>query len=97
MKNIILTKDNLLERGWTVNSHWHFCGADEIVKHMLFVCTPAKFLICSFGMFMPPESLGDMMGIWIDPSQHHKGKLSSMDVQQCAGLSVKQGMMLDSI
>jgi hypothetical protein len=94
MKKIILTKDNLLKRGWTENSHCHFCGADETVIYMLFVCTVAKFLwqtvICSFGMVMSLESLSDIMGIQIDPSQHHKGKMSSVDVQQCAGLSVKQ-------
>ena len=26
LKNIILTKDNLVKRGWTGNEHCHFCS-----------------------------------------------------------------------
>jgi hypothetical protein len=36
LKNSILTKDNLLTRGWTGNELCHFYTQQETVDHLLF-------------------------------------------------------------
>jgi hypothetical protein len=69
-KNCILTKDNLMRRGWTRNSQCHFCSSEENMNYLLFNCTFARFVwqmvICAFGFVRPPESANDMLGEWIN-------------------------------
>jgi hypothetical protein len=42
LKNSILTKDNLLKRGWIGNDQCDFCSEKEIINHLLFGCGLAK-------------------------------------------------------
>jgi hypothetical protein len=42
LKNSILTKDNLLKRGWTGNEQCQFCCEKETMNHLLFGCGLAK-------------------------------------------------------
>lgn len=69
IKNRILTKDNLLKRGWTGDAHCHFCPAAETVDHFLFACPLARFVLtvvmCAFGLSTAPNSANDLMGNWI--------------------------------
>jgi hypothetical protein len=69
LKNCILTKDNLMRRGWTGNSQCHLCSSEENMSHLLFECTFVRFvwqmLVCAFGFVRPPESAADMLGVWI--------------------------------
>lgn len=69
LKNSILTKDNLLRRGWTGDEHCHFCAAVETTDHLLFSCSLARLIwqvvVCAFGFVRPPESTTDMLGAWL--------------------------------
>ncbi|KAG8045329.1 hypothetical protein GUJ93_ZPchr0008g13376 [Zizania palustris] len=45
LKNKILTKDNLLKRGWKGGSkNCFFCGKDEFVQHLFFDCVVIRFV-----------------------------------------------------
>ena len=37
-QNIILTKVNLIKRGWQGDITCHFCGGDETVDHLFVSC-----------------------------------------------------------
>ncbi|KAG8086542.1 hypothetical protein GUJ93_ZPchr0010g7976 [Zizania palustris] len=44
-RNKILTKDNLLKKGWKGGSkQCFFCGSDETVQHLFLECVVAKFI-----------------------------------------------------
>lgn len=36
IKKSILTKDNLIKRGWTKNEECHFCSGKESIDHLMF-------------------------------------------------------------
>jgi hypothetical protein len=42
MRNNILTKDNLLKRGWHGDDTCHICGMKESVNHLLLNCSVAR-------------------------------------------------------
>ena len=69
--NNILTKDNLVRRGWTGNEERHFGGAKESIDHLFFECVVAKLIwhvvTCAFGLPSIPANLSDLMGNWIKP------------------------------
>jgi hypothetical protein len=52
IKCSVLTKDNLLRRGWTGDPHCHFCSKNESIDHLLFSCALAKLIwqviMCTF-------------------------------------------------
>jgi hypothetical protein len=52
IKCSVLTKDNLLRRGWTGDPHCHFCSKNESIDHLLFSCALAKLIwqviMCAF-------------------------------------------------
>jgi hypothetical protein len=66
IKCSVLTKDNLLRRGWTGDSHCHFCSKTESIDHLLFTCALAKLIwkviICAFQLVRPPENTSDLFG-----------------------------------
>lgn len=43
-KNSILTRDNLLHRGWKGPKECVFCGSDESIDHFFLTCPVAKFV-----------------------------------------------------
>lgn len=69
LKNI-LTKDNLVIRGWTRNEECQFCGAKGSIDHLFFECAVAKLtshvVSRAFGRPSIPANLFDLMGnsIW---------------------------------
>jgi hypothetical protein len=69
LKNSILTKDNLLKRGWTGNDQCQFCGGKETIQHLLFSCGLAKLVwqvvLCAFHLARPQENVEDLFGAWI--------------------------------
>lgn len=69
LKNSIMTKDNLLRRGWTGSEQCHFCSGDETVDHLLFQCALAKLIwqtvVCVMGFARAPVGAADMAGEWI--------------------------------
>lgn len=68
LKNSILTKDNLLRRGWAGCEQCHFCLAKETVDHLFFRCTAARFIwqvvICALGITRAPANTSDMFDAW---------------------------------
>jgi hypothetical protein len=66
LKNSILTKDNLLKRGWTGNDQCQFCSEKETVNHLLFGCGLAKLawqvVLCAFHLNRPPDRVEDLFG-----------------------------------
>jgi hypothetical protein len=65
----VLTKNNLLRRGWTGDSHCHFCSKEESIDHLLFSCALAKLIwqviLCAFQLVRPQENTSDLFGNWI--------------------------------
>jgi hypothetical protein len=58
LKNSILTKDNLLKRGWTGNAQCHLrCR----MKQLTISCL-AALVMCTFGLVRPPENAADLAG-----------------------------------
>lgn len=78
VKNSVLTKDNLLRRGWHGSAQCLFCCRDETVDHLLFTCPLAKFawqvVMFAYQLVMPPESTTDFLGNWLAsfPVDQHK-------------------------
>jgi hypothetical protein len=70
MRNSMLTKGNILRKGWTGNPRCHFYGVDESVRHLLFECTLARLIwhviAYDFDMVRPLDDSDDMMGVWIE-------------------------------
>jgi hypothetical protein len=68
LKHSILTKDNLLKRGWIGNDQCQFCGGKETIQHLLFSCGLAKLVwqvVCAFHLVRPPKNVEDLFGAWI--------------------------------
>jgi hypothetical protein len=66
IKCSVLTKDNLLGRGWTRDPHCHFCSKNESIDHLLFSCALAKLIwqviMCAFHLVRPPKKY--LRSIW---------------------------------
>ena len=41
---VVLTKNNLMKRGWKGDSKCNFCGLEEIIQHLFFDCRVARFV-----------------------------------------------------
>lgn len=65
----ILTKDNLLKRGWQGDKSCAFCGQDECIDHLFFQCSAARLvwslLKCAFDLNSTPINLDDCFSRWI--------------------------------
>jgi hypothetical protein len=79
LKCSVLTKDNLLRRGWTRDPHCHFCSKSESIDHLLCSCALAKLIwqviLCAFQLVRPPENTTDMFGNWIKSFPKNKKHL----------------------
>jgi hypothetical protein len=95
LKNSILTKDNLLNRGWTGNEQCQFCGEKETINHQLFSCGLAKLawqvIRCAFQLVRPPKNVDNMFGGWI---KFFPKSWRNLVLCGAAGLSGKPEMML---
>ena len=64
----MLTKDNLLKRGWKGDSKCKFCGLEETIQHLFFDCRMAKFLwnslLIAFNV-QPPRNTAHLFGPWM--------------------------------
>lgn len=69
LRNSILTKDNLLCRGWTGDSKCSICGGEETVSQLFFHRSIAKLLWnimkCAFDMFDILDSVHDLFNSWV--------------------------------
>ena len=69
IRNSILTKVNLVRRGWKGPVSCHFCGAVETIDHLFVSCSTAKLiwniLLCALNFDRKPESVKDLFGEWI--------------------------------
>jgi hypothetical protein len=99
LKWCVFTKDNLLRRGWTGDSHCHFCSKTESIDHLLFSCALAKLIwqviLCAFQLVRPPENTIDMSGNWIKSFPRSQRRLVMCGAS--AGCSGRLGMMCASI
>lgn len=70
VKNSVLTKDNLLRRGWHGNAQFMFSSREETVDHLRFACPLAKFawqvIMFAFQLVRPPECMHDFLGSWLN-------------------------------
>lgn len=68
-RNSILTKDNLLRRGWKGSKFCVFYGHDENIKHLFFQCSVIKLIWClfqcAFDLRTIPENLNECFGRWL--------------------------------
>ena len=68
VRKSILTKDNLIKRGWRGKQGCVYCGQDETIDHLFFTCSAAKLLWrlikCSFNLKTSPKGVDDCMGPW---------------------------------
>ena len=62
----ILTRDNLLRRGWKGDKHCVLCGKDETIDHLFFSCSVARLIWnlvrCAFDLKHIPRDLNDCLG-----------------------------------
>ena len=69
LKGKILTKDNLLRRGWSGDEACVFCGMDENINHLFLVCSLSKFIWnivgCAFNLPCPPVDIQQLMNNWM--------------------------------
>jgi hypothetical protein len=79
LKNSILTKDNLLKRGWTGNDQCQFCYEKENINHLMFGCGLAKLawqvVLCAFHLNRPTDRVEDQFGGWIKSFPHSQRNL----------------------
>lgn len=68
-KKSILTRGNLLKRGWKGDKCCFFCGQDESIDHLFFTCSVARLiwslLKCAFDLNSIPLNLNDCFDRWI--------------------------------
>ena len=67
-KQVILTKDNLLNRGWVGSSRCCFCDHDETIQHLFIDCPLAKLLWRTIHIafnIIPPVSIESLFGTWL--------------------------------
>ena len=69
LRNSILTKDNLLRRGWKGDEKCPFCGHKESINHLFLSCSVARLLWnilkCAFSLTDIPEDLDLVMITWV--------------------------------
>jgi hypothetical protein len=67
-QKVILTKDNMKRKKWKGNPGCYFCGQDENVDHLLFMCPIAKviwgFIAICFNQSDRPNSY-EQYWLWI--------------------------------
>ena len=66
LRNSILTKDNLVRRGWKGSVNCHFCGDVETINHLFISCSVARLIWsifhCTYNFNRKPESVKDLFG-----------------------------------
>jgi hypothetical protein len=67
-KKSLLTKDNLVRRGWSGDETCRFCSNKETMDHIFFGCAVARFVLgveaCAFHMENLPTKMGEVCS-WI--------------------------------
>lgn len=66
VRNSVLTKDVLHQRGWTGDRMCQFCGANESITHLFSTCPPAWYIWnvawCEFGFKYKTPSMQHLLG-----------------------------------
>jgi hypothetical protein len=66
---VLLTNDNLAKRNWKGCTKCCFCGAHEIIEHLLIACPFSKLLwrMVFFAFDLPPPAnITNMFGNWLN-------------------------------
>lgn len=67
-RGVLLTKDNLLKRGWNGEDSCSLCGLKETVQHLFFDCRVARFLwntlFITFHIRQPKNNV-HLFGSWL--------------------------------
>lgn len=65
----MLTKDNLIKKGWRGKHGCVYCGQNATIDHLCFTCSAAKLLWslikCSFNLKTCPKWTYDCLGPWV--------------------------------
>lgn len=84
LRNSILTKDNLLKHGWVGDPGCPFCGRNESIDHLFLQCSMAKMLLnilkFAFSLFDIPDSLNDLMNVWMEKFRKDEKQLMMVGV-----------------
>ena len=67
-KQVILTKDNLINHNWTGSTRCSFCDRDETIKHLFFDCPLERVLWRTVQIafnITPPNSVSTLFGTWL--------------------------------
>jgi hypothetical protein len=76
--NSILTKDNLVRKGWHGDDTCHFCGMKETVDHLFMSCSVTRLiwsiLQCASDFRLIPNNVSDLFG-WLSGFNKEKKKL----------------------
>lgn len=69
LRKSILTKDNLLRRGWNGSKHCPFCGKDESIDHLFMQCSITRMLSnilkCAFNLLGFTDTVPALFNGWI--------------------------------
>ena len=67
-RGVVLTKDNLLKRGWKGETKCNFCDMEKTIQHLFFECHSSKGVWNSlFIMFnlKPQKDIVHLFGPWL--------------------------------
>ena len=90
LRNSILTKDNLLRRGWKGDDRCPFCGRKENINHLFLSFSVARLLWnilkCAFNLRNIPENLDVIMKTWVKTFGKDEKGLVMIGISAIAGL-----------
>lgn len=76
LTNSILTKDNLLKRGWTQNDQCYFLRHKKTLNNLCKLAKPTwQVILCCFGLTRPPNSNADMTRVCVNTFPVSQSKL----------------------
>jgi hypothetical protein len=76
-QNAILTKDNLLRRGWSGDEKCMFCSCDESITHLFFECSMAKYVWSMVAMVVGADcrpTTFEQFWVWVKKIMPMAGK-----------------------
>ena len=69
LKEVILTKDNLIKQNWHVCTKCCFCDQEETIQHLFISCPFARILWriirITFNIY-PPANITNLFGNWLN-------------------------------
>ena len=95
LRNSILTKDNLVRRGWKGSVNSYFCGEVEIINHLFISFSIARLiwsiLYCNYKFCQKPDCVKELFRGWLRSFEKEKKEIGSswssggpLDVVECS-------------